>query len=90
MLFLSGNGLSAARGLSTPDVLTAAVDRRLAETAASIVVLVDHTKVGVEAMSQTVPTGSISRLITDEGADPEELRRLEAAGVAVTVCPVPG
>ena len=87
-LFLSGNGLSAARGLSTPDVLTAAVDRRLALTAASIVVLVDHTKIGVEAMSQTVPTASIDRLITDERADPEELRRLEAAGVAVTVCPV--
>jgi DeoR/GlpR family transcriptional regulator of sugar metabolism len=89
-LFVSGNGLSADRGLSTPDVLTAAVDRRLAATAASIVVLVDHTKVGVEAMSLTVPIGSIDRLITDERADPEELRRLEAAGVAVTVCPVPG
>jgi len=88
-LFLSGNGLSADRGLSTPDVLTAAVDRRLAETAAGVVVLVDHTKVDVEAMSQTVPTACIDRLITDERSDVEELRRLEAAGVAVTVCPVP-
>lgn len=88
-LFLSGNGLSADRGLSTPDLLTAAVDRRLVETAASVVVLADHTKVGVEAMSQTVPTTAIDRLITDRRADPEELRRLEAAGVEVTVCPVP-
>jgi DeoR/GlpR family transcriptional regulator of sugar metabolism len=87
-LFVSGNGLSAGRGLSTPDVLTAAVDRRLAATAGTIVVLVDHTKVGVEAMSQTVPTAAIDRLITDDRADPDELRRLEAAGVAVTVCPV--
>jgi DeoR/GlpR family transcriptional regulator of sugar metabolism len=87
-LFVSGNGLSAHRGLSTPDVLTAAVDRRLAATASSIVVLVDHTKVGLEAMSQTVPTAAIDRVITDERADPEELGRLAAAGVDVTVCPV--
>jgi DeoR/GlpR family transcriptional regulator of sugar metabolism len=87
-LFVSGNGLSAERGLSTPDVLTAAVDRRLAQTASTVVVLADHTKVGVEAMTPTVPTAAIDRLITDDRSDPEELRRLEAAGVAVTVCPV--
>jgi DeoR/GlpR family transcriptional regulator of sugar metabolism len=52
------------------------------------VVLADHTKVGVEAMTQTVPTGRHRPLITDDRSDPDELRRLEAAGVAVTVCPV--
>lgn len=87
-LFVSGDGLSAERGLSTSDVLAAAVDRRLAETAASIVVLVDHTKVGVKAVSQTIPTRSIDRVITDGRADQEELRRLEAAGVEVAVCPI--
>lgn len=84
-LFLSGNGLSAARGLSTPDVLAAAVDRRLAETAARVVVLADSTKIGVEAVSQTVPCASIARLVTDASADPDELARLTAAGVEVTV-----
>jgi DeoR/GlpR family transcriptional regulator of sugar metabolism len=53
-----------------------------------VVVLADHTKVGVEAMTQTVPTAAIDRLITDDRSDPGELRRLEAAGVAVTVCRV--
>jgi DeoR/GlpR family transcriptional regulator of sugar metabolism len=84
-LFLSGNGLTAARGLSTPDVLTAAVDRRLAESAARVVVLADHTKVGVETMSLTVATESIDCVITDAQADPEELDRLRAAGVEVLV-----
>lgn len=84
-LFVSGNGLSAARGLSTPDVLAAAVDRKLAECAASIVVLADHTKIGVEAVSQTLPCARMDRIITDDQADPEELRRLQEAGVAVTV-----
>lgn len=84
-LFLSGNGLTAARGLSTPDVLTAAVDRRLAASAARVVVLADHTKVGVETMSLTVAIDEIDIVITDQQADPEEVERLREAGVDVLV-----
>ena len=84
-LFVSGNGLSALRGLSTPDVLAAAVDQRLAGAAARIVVLADHTKVGVEAVTQTVPTTAIDLVITDARADADEVQRLRDAGVEVTV-----
>lgn len=86
-LFVSGNGLSAARGLSTPDVLAGAVDRKLAECAARTVVLADHTKIGVEAVTQTLPCDRIYCVITDDRADPEQVRRLEDAGVAVTIAP---
>ena len=84
-LFVSGNGLSALRGLSTPDVLAAAVDQRLAGTATRIVVLADHTKVGVEAVTRTIPTSAIDVVITDDRADPGEVQRLRDAGVEVTV-----
>ncbi|MDQ1681425.1 MAG: hypothetical protein QOI42_2284 [Frankiaceae bacterium] len=84
-LYLSGNGLTAARGLSTPDVLAAAVDRRLALSAARVVVLVDHTKIGVETMSQTVASEHISCVITDSQADPAELDRIRQAGIEVVV-----
>jgi DeoR/GlpR family transcriptional regulator of sugar metabolism len=89
-LFLSGNGLTAARGLSTPDVLTAAVDRRLAASAARVVVLADHTKVGVDTMFQTVPVGGIGHLVTDELSDPAVLDQLAAAGVRTHVAPLNG
>jgi DeoR/GlpR family transcriptional regulator of sugar metabolism len=84
-LFLSGNGLTAARGLSTPDVLTAAVDRRLVASAGRVVVLADHTKVGVETMSLTVGTTEIDCVITDDLADKDEVARLREAGVEVLV-----
>jgi DeoR/GlpR family transcriptional regulator of sugar metabolism len=84
-VYLSGNGLTAARGLSTPDVLAAAVDRRLVMSAARVVVLVDHTKVGVETMSQTVAPEQISCVITDDQADPAEVDRLRQAGIEVIV-----
>lgn len=84
-LFVSGNGLSALRGLSTPDVLAAAVDQRLAGTADRIVVLADHTKVGVEAVTQTIPISAIDLVITDARADADEVQRLRTAGAEVTV-----
>ena len=87
--FISGNGLTAERGLSTPSPLVAAADRALAAAAQQIVILADHTKVGVETMVQTVPLDSIAVLITDDQADPAQLAAIRAAGVDVRVAEVP-
>ncbi|MGW1157376.1 DeoR/GlpR family DNA-binding transcription regulator [Streptomyces sp. NPDC002519] len=64
--FLSGSGLTAERGLSTSNMLSASVDRALVQAAAEVVVLADHTKLGTDTMFQTVPTDLITRLVTDE------------------------
>ncbi len=50
-----------ARGLSTSNMLSASVDRALVQAAAEVVVLADHTKLGTDTMSQTVPTDLITR-----------------------------
>jgi DeoR/GlpR family transcriptional regulator of sugar metabolism len=83
--FISGNGLTAQRGLSTPNTLVAGVDMAIAAAAEEVVVLADHTKIGVDTMVQTVPAARIDRLVTDEGADPDELARLRERGVVVDV-----
>jgi DeoR/GlpR family transcriptional regulator of sugar metabolism len=83
--FISGNGFTAERGLSTPSPLVAATDRAFANAAQQVVVLADHTKLGQDTMCQTVPTGRVHSLITDSGADPEVLAEIQAAGVDVRV-----
>jgi DeoR/GlpR family transcriptional regulator of sugar metabolism len=83
--FISGNGLTVARGLSTPHPLVAAADRALAAAAERIIVLADHTKVGVETMCQTVPLERITTLITDSGVSPGQLAALREAGLEVLV-----
>lgn len=65
-VFLSGNGLTSNRGLSTPNPSVAGVDRALAEAGDEVVVLADHTKIGVETMAQTVPVDRIDHLITSD------------------------
>jgi len=83
--FISGNGLTAERGLSTPSPLVAAADRALAAAAQQTVVLADHTKIGQDTMCQTVPTARVHTLITDTGADPALLAAIREAGVDVRV-----
>ncbi|WP_078897614.1 DeoR/GlpR family DNA-binding transcription regulator [Streptomyces rimosus] len=93
--FLSGSGLTAERGLSTSNMLSASVDRALVQAAAEVVVLADHTKLGTDTMFQTVPTDVITRLVTDEppGHDDRaatELQALADQGVQISVAGGPG
>jgi DeoR/GlpR family transcriptional regulator of sugar metabolism len=83
--FLSGNGLTAERGMSTPNAAVAGIDRAMAATANEVVVLVDNTKIGMDTMIQTVPTSKISHVVTDAGASPDEVAAFRAAGVQVHI-----
>jgi DeoR/GlpR family transcriptional regulator of sugar metabolism len=87
-VFLSGEGVTAERGLTTPNVFAAAADIALAAAGRQVVVLADHTKIGRETMCQTVPSHRIDTLITTPGADPAALADLRAAGVDVVVAPI--
>jgi DeoR/GlpR family transcriptional regulator of sugar metabolism len=88
--FLSGSGLTAERGLSTSNMLSASVDRALVQAAGEVVVLADHTKLGTDTMFQTVPTDLITRLVTDEPPAHDdravtELQALADQGVQIAV-----
>jgi DeoR/GlpR family transcriptional regulator of sugar metabolism len=83
--FLSGNGLSSARGLSTPNAVVAGVDRAMAAIADEVVVVADHTKIGVNTMVQTVPPERIAHVVTDDAAPSAELDALRDAGARVHV-----
>ncbi|MET8942094.1 DeoR/GlpR family DNA-binding transcription regulator [Streptomyces sp. NPDC004542] len=93
--FLSGSGLTAERGLSTSNMLSASVDRALVQAAAEVVVLADHTKLSTDTMFQTVPTDLITRLVTDEPPAHDEraateLQALADQGVQIAVAGASG
>ncbi|MER6270988.1 DeoR/GlpR family DNA-binding transcription regulator [Streptomyces sp900105755] len=93
--FLSGSGLTAERGLSTSNMLSASVDRALVQAAAEVVILADHTKLGTDTMFQTVPTDLITRLVTDEPPPHDdravtELQALADQGVQIAVAGASG
>jgi DeoR family fructose operon transcriptional repressor len=81
--FMSGNGVNASRGLTTPNLLVAAADQAIAAASRRIAVLADHSKVGQETMCLSVPPERIGVLITDASADQREVALLRASGVDV-------
>jgi DeoR/GlpR family transcriptional regulator of sugar metabolism len=83
--FISGQGVSIERGVSTGHSRSSAVDRMIARSVDELVVLADSSKLGVESTYQTAPPEQISHLITDSAADPRVLDGLRARGVIVHI-----
>ena len=85
--FLSGGGLTTDRGLSSAHLALSGVDRAIVGSAHDVIVLADHTKLGVESTYGVAPISRITQLITDEDTDASMIESLSALGVTVHVAP---
>lgn len=85
VLFLGVHGIHPDAGLTTPNVAEAETNLCLVDAAQKVVVVADHTKLGVIALAKIVPLSRVDVLITDDKADRELLREIELAGVRVVV-----
>lgn len=85
ILFLGVHGVHSSAGLTTPNVAEAETDRCLVEAAQRVVVVADHTKVGVVALAKIVPLSRVDVFVTDEKAPKDLLREIGLAGVQVIV-----
>lgn len=83
--FLSGNGLVADFGMSTPNMTVADSDRAMAAAGHTVVALADHTKFGVRTAIQTVASDQITHLVTDAATPADQLRPFVEQGVALHV-----
>ncbi len=83
--FLGINGLTAERGLTTPDLEEARIKTLFIESARRTVVLADHTKFGREDFAHVAALSLIDTVITDDGIDSELLHEIELGGPDVIV-----
>jgi DeoR/GlpR family transcriptional regulator of sugar metabolism len=84
-VFISGNGVTHERGLTTPEVTVASSDRALVAAGEKRIVLADHTKIGNDTMWQTMSVDQMDVLVTDQQAPADELEALGNAGVEVII-----
>ena len=82
--FVATNGLTE-RGCSTPDLAEAAVKRALVAAADRVVLLADHTKFGEEHFVRFAELADLDVVVTDDGADPDDLVALKAAEIQVVL-----
>ena len=83
--FMSTVGLDADLGLTTLDIMEAQLNRRMIERAAQVTVLADSSKLGHRSLSLISDLRPIHRVITDTGAAPSEVEKLQSRGVEVIV-----
>lgn len=81
--FLATNGVSVQRGLTTPDHAEAATKRAMITAAGRVVLLADHSKVGVDHLARFGDLEQVDTLITDSGLDERTAGELEGAGPRV-------
>lgn len=81
--FIGANGVSAGRGLTTPDEGEAAAKRAMVRSSRRVVALADHTKIGREHFVRFARLEEIDALITDSGLDEKVADELGRSGVEV-------
>jgi DeoR/GlpR family transcriptional regulator of sugar metabolism len=83
--FLSTKGFLPEEGTFESSIATFRIKQIIAEQAARVTLLVDHSKFGQRALCKVLDVGQIDEVITDAGTTPADLALLEKAGVAVRV-----
>ncbi len=82
--FISCNGVSFERGITTPDLNTATMAKEIAEVSNEKIVLSDSSKIGRVAYAQIADIKGIDELITDEGIEAEDVELFQKE-ISVTV-----
>lgn len=83
VLFISCDGLSFKRGLTTPYRPEHLLKRAMIESARRVVALVDHSKFGNDQTFSFAALHEIDVLVTDSRADDDEVEILTEAGIEV-------
>jgi DeoR/GlpR family transcriptional regulator of sugar metabolism len=81
--FFGAIGLTVSHGLTDVNVQEVEMKAAMVAVCERVVALVDHTKLGQVGLATFAPSALLSLVITDRGADPEQVAALREAGVEV-------
>ena len=82
-------GLSVEAGITDMVDEEADIHREAIVLARRVIVLADASKLGQVALATVAPAAAIDVLVTDPGADPEQLARLRALGIEIVLATAP-
>lgn len=87
--FIGVDGISRKHGLTTPILQEAEIARTMIErTNGPLIVVADHSKVGVVADFRTISIEQVNTLVVDDGFDESYRAELEGMDIEIIVAPV--
>ena len=84
-LFLSVDGISATGGITNDQPFETDINNAMIKKAKEVIVVADHTKIGVNRFVKLQGLDKVHRLITTSKADKKELERIRTFGVKIDV-----
>jgi len=85
VMFTSARGFVYHDGLTDFNVYEVDLKKAMAASAHKLVALLDHTKLGRSSIASFATPQDIDTIITDSGADEEDIRKLQQMGIEVIV-----
>jgi DeoR family fructose operon transcriptional repressor len=79
--FLSVGGISLSNGITDFDINEAAVSRAFAAAAQEVIVLADHSKLGITTFAQLIPLDQADIIISSTEAPSEWIQEIDRSGV---------
>ncbi len=83
ILFLACEGVDGKNGVSVPDLNDGQVKRAFVNRAKKVIAVADYTKIGKTFFMKVASWKQIDVLVTNTGADPEEISMIRNQGVEV-------
>jgi len=83
LAIVATNGISLARGLTTPEPAEGAVKNAMLKAAKKKLVVADHTKFQQDHFSKFGDIKDIDLIVTDQSVDPGAVAQIETTGVKV-------
>ncbi|HZJ88329.1 MAG TPA: DeoR/GlpR family DNA-binding transcription regulator [Sphaerochaeta sp.] len=84
-LFLATGGFSLDAGLTYPSFTDLAIKRAMIASAKTIYLLADSSKLERVLFASLGSANKIKYLVTDDGIDPEYIKKLKAVGITVII-----
>ncbi|MBI2914740.1 MAG: DeoR/GlpR transcriptional regulator [Firmicutes bacterium] len=83
LAFIGVDGISAERGISTPDMVEAQTKRAMISAASRVVVVADQSKFGSVALATIAPIASVDVIVTDGALPADFAKALAESGAEV-------
>jgi len=84
-IFITCNGITTEKGVTTPDLETALITQRVIKASDEKIVLCDSSKIGRVAFAQTMCLQEVDELITDNGIEQEDLEAFRSITTVTVV-----
>jgi len=84
-LFLGVDAISAEEGASCEHLGESSISAEMVSRAQRVTVVADSQRIGGVALARICTIDQVDGLVTDDVADPDQVRRLRDAGVDVTL-----